>query len=57
MFEKEIKKVKNRESWIIGLGKNDGNVEERKCFIYYPEEIEEIEQYQSKYETLKGYSL
>jgi DNA repair exonuclease SbcCD ATPase subunit len=53
MFEKEIKKVKNRESWTIGIGKNDGEVHEGKCFIYYPHEIEELEQYQSKYETLK----
>lgn len=53
MFEKEIKKVKNRESWTIGLGKNDGDVREGKCFIYYPHEIEEIQQYQSKYESLK----
>lgn len=54
MFEKEIKKVKNRTTFLITLGKNDGDVKEGKCFIYYPHEIEEIQQYQTKYETLKG---
>lgn len=54
MFEKEIKKVKNRTTYLITLGKNDGDVKEGKCFIYYPHEIEEIQQYQTKYETLKG---
>ena len=43
MFEKEIKKVKNRTTFTITLGKNDGDVHEGKCFIYYPHEIEEIQ--------------
>ena len=53
MFEKEIKKVKDRETWLISFGKKDGNIVEGKCFIYYPHEIEEIQQFQSKYESLK----
>ena len=43
MFEKEIKKVKNRTTFTITLGKNDGDIHEGKCFIYYPHEIEEIQ--------------
>ena len=54
MFEKEIKKVKDRNAWTIGLGKKDGDVIEGKCFILYPHEMEEIQQTQSKYESLKG---
>ena len=43
MFEKEIKKVKGRTTFTISLGKNDGDIHEGKCFIYYPHEIEEIQ--------------
>ena len=43
MFEKEIKKVKDRTTFIITLGKNDGEIHEGTCFIYYPHEIEEIQ--------------
>jgi len=44
MFEKEIKKVKNRTTFTISLGKNDGEIHEGKCFILYPEELEELKQ-------------
>lgn len=43
MFEKEIKKVKGRTTFTISLGKNDGDIHEGTCFIYYPHEIEEIQ--------------
>ena len=43
MFEKEIKKVKDRTTFLITLGKNDGEIHEGTCFIYYPHEIEEIQ--------------
>ena len=55
MFEKEIKIVgKNKIKRISDFNQKDGEVNVGKVFIYYPHEIEEIKQYQTKYETLKG---
>lgn len=42
MFEKEIKQVSGRTTKTISLGATDGDVKLGKCFIVYPEELEEI---------------
>lgn len=43
MFEKEIKQVKGRATKTISLGASDGDVKLGKCFIVYPDELEEIQ--------------
>lgn len=43
MFMKEIKKVSKKSEWRIHLAKKDGNIHEGKCYILYPEELEEIQ--------------
>lgn len=55
MIESEIKIVgKNKRKRIPDIKKSEGDVEIGKIFICYPHEIEEFQQYQTKYETLKG---
>ena len=55
MLESEIKIVgKNKIKRIPDFKKSDGDVEIGKIFICYPHEIEELQQYQTKYESLKG---
>ena len=55
MLESEIKIVgKNKIKRIPDFKKSDGDVEIGKIFICYPHEIEELQQYQTKYESLNG---
>ena len=55
MIESEIKIVGTKKiKRVRDFKKSDGDIEVGKIFICYPDEMEELQQFQSKYESLKG---